>query len=71
RACKVIILVRLVIGCLNSITFDDKPVQGVIGLSALASVIQRLSPLLAPLVVQPDNCQATVGLVKGAMDKEE
>ncbi|HEK0060954.1 TPA: Fe(2+) transporter permease subunit FeoB, partial [Pseudomonas aeruginosa] len=70
RAGKVIILVSLVIGGLNSITLDGKPVQGDIGHSALASVSQRLTPLLAPLGVQPDNWQATVGLVTGAMAKE-
>ena len=41
RAGKVIILVSLVIGGLNSITLDGKPGQGDIGHSALASVSLR------------------------------
>ncbi|SDP10837.1 Fe(2+) transporter permease subunit FeoB [Pseudomonas jinjuensis] len=70
RAGKVIILVSLVIGGLNSVTLDGKPVQGDIGVSALASVSQRITPLLTPMGVHPDNWQATVGLVTGAMAKE-
>lgn len=70
RAGKVIIVVSIIIGGLNSITLDGKPVDGDISQSALASVSQRITPLLAPIGVAEDNWQATVGLVTGAMAKE-
>ncbi len=70
RAGKVIILVSLVIGGLNSITLDGSPVQGDIADSALSSLSHKVTPLLAPMGVHPDNWQATVGLVTGAMAKE-
>ncbi|MNP01351.1 Ferrous iron transport protein B [compost metagenome] len=70
RAGKVIVVVSLVIGGLNSITLDGKPVQGEIGESALASISQRITPLLTPMGVHEDNWQATVGLITGALAKE-
>ncbi|MDF3936166.1 Fe(2+) transporter permease subunit FeoB [Pseudomonas citronellolis] len=70
RAGKVIILVSLVIGGLNSVTLDGRPVQGDIADSALASLSRQVTPLLAPMGVHADNWQATVGLVTGAMAKE-
>lgn len=70
RAGTVIILVSLVIGGLNSVTLDGRPVQGDIADSALSSLSHKVTPLLAPMGVQPDNWQATVGLVTGALAKE-
>lgn len=70
RAGTVIVLVSLVIGGLNSITLEGRPVQGDIADSALSSLSHRVTPLLEPIGVQPDNWQATVGLVTGALAKE-
>lgn len=70
RAGTVIILVSLVIGGLNSITLEGRPVRGDIADSALASLSHQVTPLLAPMGVHPDNWQATVGLVTGALAKE-
>ncbi|MBD9630219.1 Fe(2+) transporter permease subunit FeoB [Pseudomonas sp. PDM19] len=70
RAGTVIILVSLVIGGLNSVTLDGRPVQGDIADSALASLSHKVTPLLKPMGVHEDNWQATVGLVTGALAKE-
>ncbi|MFS2221798.1 Fe(2+) transporter permease subunit FeoB [Pantoea sp. B65] len=69
RAGKVIILVSMVIGALNSFSFSGEPVNN-INDSALAAVSRSVTPLLAPIGVHNDNWQATVGLVTGAMAKE-
>lgn len=67
---KVIILVSLVIGGLNSIIFDGKLVQGDIGYFVLVSVSQCFILLLVLFGVQLDNWQVIVGLVIGVMVKE-
>ncbi|MFU9136622.1 Fe(2+) transporter permease subunit FeoB [Erwinia tasmaniensis] len=69
RAGKVIVLVCVVIGGLNSFSFSGQPVS-TINDSALASVSRHLTPLLSPMGIHDDNWQATVGLVTGAMAKE-
>ncbi len=69
RAGKVIITASIVIGALNSFSLRGVAVED-INDSALASVSQVLTPLLAPMGVHGDNWQATVGLVTGAMAKE-
>lgn len=69
RAGKVIVLVSLFIGALNSFSLSGKPADSLTD-SALASVSKVITPLLIPIGVQPDNWQATVGLVTGAMAKE-
>jgi len=69
RAGKVIVVVSIFIGALNSFSFSGKPVDN-INDSALASVSQVLTPLLKPIGVREDNWQATVGLFTGAMAKE-
>ncbi|NDJ56002.1 Fe(2+) transporter permease subunit FeoB [Enterobacteriaceae bacterium 4M9] len=69
RAGKVIVIVSIFIGALNSFSFSGKPVDS-INDSALASVSKVLTPLLHPIGVQEDNWQATVGLFTGAMAKE-
>ncbi len=69
RAGKVIVIVSVFIGALNSFSFSGKPVDS-INDSALASVSKVLTPLLYPIGVQEDNWQATVGLFTGAMAKE-
>ncbi|TSJ53439.1 Fe(2+) transporter permease subunit FeoB [Atlantibacter subterranea] len=69
RAGKVIVVVSIFVGALNSFSFSGKPVDN-INDSALASVSQVLTPLLKPIGVQEDNWQATVGLFTGAMAKE-
>jgi len=69
RAGKIIILVSILIGGLNSFSFNGQAVDN-INQSALASVSKVLTPLLNPIGVQDDNWQATVGLFTGAMAKE-
>ena len=69
RAGKVIVLVSMLIGALNSFSLSGKPVSD-LNQSALASVSRTLTPLLAPVGVTDDNWQATVGLITGAMAKE-
>lgn len=69
RAGKVIVLVSMVIGALNSFSLSGKPVSD-LNQSALASVSRTLTPLLSPIGITDDNWQATVGLVTGAMAKE-
>ncbi len=69
RAGKVIVIVSIFIGALNSFSFSGKAVDS-INDSALASVSKVLTPLLAPIGVHQDNWQATVGLFTGAMAKE-
>ena len=69
RAGKVIVIASIFIGALNSFSFSGKAVDN-INDSALASVSKVLTPVLSPMGVHPDNWQATVGLVTGAMAKE-
>jgi len=69
RAGKVIIAACILIGGLNSFSFNGQPVDN-INDSALASVSKTLTPLLIPIGVHPDNWQATVGLISGAIAKE-
>ncbi|MDX7990780.1 Fe(2+) transporter permease subunit FeoB [Xenorhabdus littoralis] len=69
RAGKVIIAASMFIGALNSFSFSGKTVDN-INESALASVSKVITPVLQPMGVHPDNWQATVGLVTGAMAKE-
>jgi len=69
RAGKVIVLVSMLIGALNSFSLSGKPVSD-LNQSALASVSRTLTPLLTPIGVTDDNWQATVGLITGAMAKE-
>ena len=69
RAGKVIVIASILIGGLNSFSFNGQPVNS-INDSALASVSRVITPLLAPIGIQPDNWQASVGLLTGAMAKE-
>jgi len=69
RAGKVIVLVSMLIGALNSFSLNGQPASNM-NQSALASVSRTLTPLLAPIGVTDDNWQATVGLLTGAMAKE-
>ena len=69
RAGRVIVIACVLIGALNSFTFQGNVADN-INDSALASVSKILTPLLTPMGVHPDNWQATVGLVTGAMAKE-
>ncbi|MDU4092081.1 MAG: Fe(2+) transporter permease subunit FeoB [Pantoea sp.] len=69
RAGKVIVIASILIGGLNSFSFNGQPVNS-INDSALASVSRVITPLLAPIGIHPDNWQASVGLLTGAMAKE-
>ncbi|MDX7986124.1 Fe(2+) transporter permease subunit FeoB [Xenorhabdus sp. 12] len=69
RAGKVIVAASMFIGALNSFSFSGKTVDN-INESALASASKVITPILQPIGVHPDNWQATVGLVTGAMAKE-
>jgi ferrous iron transport protein B len=70
RAGKVIILVNLVIGGLQTRTITGTLVSLEQPVSALESVGQALTPLLKPLGIQEENWPATVGLLTGAIAKE-
>lgn len=69
RAGKVIVIVSIFIGALNSFSFSGQVVDS-INDSALASVSKVFTPVLSPMGVHEDNWQATVGLITGAMAKE-
>lgn len=69
RAGKVIVIASILIGGLNSFSFNGEPVNNV-NHSALASVSKVVTPLLQPMGIDNDNWQATVGLITGAMAKE-
>jgi len=69
RAGKVIIIVSIVLSALNSFALDGRRVDKIDD-SALASISHLFTPLLAPIGVQHDHWQATVGLFTGAMAKE-
>jgi len=69
RAGRVIIVVSMVIGLLSGFDFKGTPVTN-INDSALAASSKVITPLLAPIGVNNDNWQATVGLVTGIMAKE-
>lgn len=70
RAGKLIILVNLLIGGLQTRTITGALVSPEQPVSALESVGQRLTPLLKPLGLQEENWPATVGLLTGAIAKE-
>jgi ferrous iron transport protein B len=67
---KLIILVNLVIGGLQTRTITGARVTAEQPVSALESVGQRLTPLLKPLGIQAENWPATVGLLTGIIAKE-
>ena len=69
RAGKVIVLVSLLISGLNSFTLQGHPTRPG-DEAALETVSKAITPLLGTFGVQPDNWQATVGLITGAMAKE-
>ncbi len=69
RAGRVIVLFSLLISGLNNFTLTGE-LAGPDHPPALQTVGRFLTPLLGPMGVKPDNWQATVGLITGAMAKE-
>jgi len=69
RAGAVIVAACVAIGLLSNLTISGQVAQRVDD-SVLASASRYLTPLFTPMGIRPDNWQATVGLVTGAMAKE-
>ncbi|CAK6492841.1 Fe(2+) transporter FeoB [Pantoea sp. Nvir] len=69
RAGAVIVAACVAISLLSNLTASGHLAQRVDD-SVLASASRYLTPLFTPMGIQPDNWQATVGLVTGAMAKE-
>jgi len=69
RAGAVIVAACVAISLLSNLTASGHLAQRVDD-SVLASASRYLTPLFTPMGIQPDNWQATVGLVSGAMAKE-
>ena len=69
RAGMVIVAACVAISLLSSLTASGHLAQRVDD-SVLASASRYLTPLFTPMGIRPDNWQATVGLVTGAMAKE-
>lgn len=69
RAGTVIVAACVAISLLSNLTASGHLAQRVDD-SVLASASRYLTPLFTPMGIQPDNWQATVGLVTGAMAKE-
>ncbi|GAB4224028.1 MAG: Fe(2+) transporter permease subunit FeoB [Francisella sp.] len=63
RAGKVIVLVSLIVGSLNSIYIDNKT-------TSLEYVGKKITPVLNPMGINDNNWQATVGLISGTLAKE-
>lgn len=66
RAGKLIIPICILLGVLNAWTINT----GFEQLSILAFIGQRMTPLFAPMGIQPDNWPAVVGLLTGTLAKE-
>ncbi|MDU5837778.1 MAG: Fe(2+) transporter permease subunit FeoB [Pantoea sp.] len=69
RAGMVIVAACVAITLLSNLTASGHLAQRVDD-SVLASASRYLTPLFTPMGIRPDNWQATVGLVTGAMAKE-
>ncbi len=71
RAGKIIVPVCLVVGALNSISFNGVLAKNrVSDHSILSSTGRVITPILAPMGVHTDNWPATVGLMTGVLAKE-
>ncbi|AIT09643.1 ferrous iron transporter B [Candidatus Francisella endociliophora] len=62
RAGKVIVPVAIIVGSLNSITFNKT--------TALEYSAKKITPILNPMGINNDNWPATVGLITGTLAKE-
>lgn len=69
RAGKVIVIVSIFLGVLNSFSLRGQLVDD-LNHSALATLSRAVTPVLKPMGIDQDNWQATVGLITGAMAKE-
>jgi len=70
RAGKVIVPVCVLVGSLNSIKWDGHFNSDGHPQSILAVTSQLVTPVFAPMGIQPDNWPATVGLLSGVLAKE-
>lgn len=62
RAGKVIVPVAIIVGSLNSISFNNT--------TALEYSAKKITPILNPMGINDDNWPATVGLITGTLAKE-
>lgn len=62
RAGKVIVPVAIIVGSLNSISFNNT--------TALEYSAKKITPILNPMGITDDNWPATVGLITGTLAKE-
>jgi ferrous iron transport protein B len=67
---KVIVVVVAILSVFNSMGTDGSFGNQNNGKSLLAVAAQKITPVLAPLGVKPDNWQATVGIITGIFAKE-
>lgn len=67
---KTIVLVVAVLNLFNSLGTDGSFGHQDSDSSVLSVVAQKVTPVLSPLGVQPDNWQATVGIITGIFAKE-
>lgn len=71
RAGKLIVPICVFIGTLNTLNIDGSINSGDGDAHSILSMIgQWLTPIFAPMGIQPDNWPATVGLVTGVLAKE-
>lgn len=72
NAGKYIIPVCFIVGSLNAVTLNGHVVkeQDASSASALSVVGKTITPIFAPMGIQPDNWPATVGLMSGILAKE-
>lgn len=68
RAGRYIVPVCLLVGALDAIHFSDD--HHTSSTTPLAWISQKITPVLSPIGIQPDNWPATVGLVTGVLAKE-
>lgn len=71
RAGKLIVPICVLIGALNSLNLDGSMNTGEGDAHSLLSILgQWMTPIFAPMGIQPHNWPATVGLVTGILAKE-
>ena len=67
---RVIVLVVAILSVFNSLGTDGSFGNQNNGKSILAAAAQKVTPILAPLGIQQDNWQASVGIITGIFAKE-
>ncbi|BAC09292.1 Fe(2+) transporter permease subunit FeoB [Thermosynechococcus vestitus] len=70
RAGKMIVLLVLILGLLNSVGTDGSFGKQDSTQSILSAFSRQITPIFSPMGIQPDNWPATVGLFTGVFAKE-